>query len=273
MISNPKNNDGWIQISQIAAFTYNNEDGSSTNVASIINNPQATVTNKKPGNPTWPWPGKWPTLAIKYSIDGVLKARPWDEGFYHSPTPGPFEIWQLDLSKEYPLFNVVFFSRSDSAASRTAGSTLILENASRTRMLKIKMDGSNKQEWDINDNNAVDYSPPIAILADTGTSQTFASSVAYANRRGGRLGTGEELQYFIMRQPSGELIKGDHWVAVTNGYNNGNDYIQIGNPGYGAGWTPLCSHVLMHRGFPGWGITLSNQAYNRHVFYIEPVTK
>lgn len=111
--------------------------------------------------------------------------------------------------------------------------------------------------------------PPSTIqyhLDNTGQHMTWDSSDKYAQSKGGRLATFNELLQYINSKGSEPLVpKEDQWVAVTDGYNGAKrDWEQIGNPGY---HTPGKSHVQNY-GYPGWGDTLTNAAYNMYVFWI-----
>jgi hypothetical protein len=155
ILSNPNNADGWLQISQVAVFAHNPADGSIINVASIKNNPKAKVTNGQPNNIHYEW--RW-WSNIERSIDGVSKAKHWREGFYHSATPGPYEKWQLDLSQEYDILQVVYYNRLDCCQERAIGTTLILENQDRTKKISKIMNGSLEQVFSIADEDSVSQS-------------------------------------------------------------------------------------------------------------------
>jgi len=108
----------------------------------------------------------------------------------------------------------------------------------------------------------------IPHLDNTGKHMTWDSSDKYAQSKGGRLATFNELLDYIRQKGGNALVPNqDQWVAVTNGYNGAKrDWEQIGNPGMH--W-PGKSHV-QYLGYPGWGDTLINAAWNVYVFWMEP---
>jgi len=115
--------------------------------------------------------------------------------------------------------------------------------------------------------------PPVTFiphLDNTGQHMTWDSSDKYAKSKGGRLATFNELLDYIRQKGGLALVpKEDQWVAVTDGYDGAKrDWEQIGNPGF---HTPGKSHIQYY-GYPGWGDTLSNAAYNVYVFWMEPAS-
>jgi hypothetical protein len=249
--------DNWLQISQVGAFAYNDQDGSGKNVA-----PTGIVTNNR-GNKSYE--NRYP---ITESINGDLSSRP-DNYFYHSPAPTSiWDYWQLDLKQEYPIYKIEFYTRSNCCQGRTDGATLVLENADRTKVITRRMSGVTKQLFTIGSQESKPNPIPTPHLENMGKSVSWSDSQIYAQGKGGRLATAEELLDYIRRNGGVALVPGiDMWAAVTNGYNNQNDYIQIGSPpNPDPGHVTGASHIQYFNYFPGWGA--ANYSFNRYVFWV-----
>jgi hypothetical protein len=134
----------WLQISQIAVYSYDASSGIVENVA-----PRGTASSGNPGNPGGPY--GWGTQPSK-AIDGVLSVRQ-HPNIYLSPTSKGAEYWQLDLKQNYPVFKVVYYNRSDNQ-TRANGTTLILENADLTKQITKPMYGFAEQSFTIANTDA-----------------------------------------------------------------------------------------------------------------------
>jgi len=112
----------FIQISQLAVFSF--ENGTSKNVSSRLNNNKAVafsgnganysnLTNASHNNNAPP----------SMAIDGNLSARhhPLE---YHSATPAATEWWGVDLGREYPIYEIVYYNRNDCCSDRAIGMTI-----------------------------------------------------------------------------------------------------------------------------------------------------
>ncbi len=127
------NRPDYIQISQIAVFAYIN--GSSVNVA-----PEKEVTiNGASYQNYFRWGGgdRWK----KIPISGELRTRNWNgDGLYIDQTVSPVlsesspdilpHFWELNLGKEYDVYQVVYYNRGDCCQERAIGQTITLKNGS-----------------------------------------------------------------------------------------------------------------------------------------------
>ena len=114
---------GWpfIQISQLAVFAI--ENGASKNVANrFTNNKAVAISGNGPSytnttNASWNNNSSPPHMAI----DGNLSARPHPQ-MYHSPeNTTKDEWWRVDLGKEYPVYEIVYYNRQDCCWDRAIG--------------------------------------------------------------------------------------------------------------------------------------------------------
>jgi hypothetical protein len=113
--------------------------------------------------------------------------------------------------------------------------------------------------------------PQHSQLDNTGNSQTWSSSQQYATSKNGRLARRAELQEYMRRHGgvTNPLVPGeDQWVAVTNGYQGKDDYIQIGSfNGSDEGHKTGASH-LQYFGTRPWWTTLTSANFNVYVFWV-----
>ena len=92
--------------------------------------------------------------------------------------------------------------------------------------------------------------PLIPHFENTGKRQTWISSETYAQNRGGRLATIQEIRDYINK--NGAVAPGqDQWVAVTN--DGARDWAQIGNTVH----VPGKSHIKDVKYYPAWGDNIS----------------
>jgi len=105
---------------------------------------------------------------------------------------------------------------------------------------------------------------PVHHLDFIGKSLTWEASNAYAQSKGGRLATWAELLAYI-KSKGGALLPGkDQWVAVTNGFNNANDWIEIGNTNH----PPGISQTKDFGSNAWWYSPGTNPTWNFYVFWI-----
>jgi hypothetical protein len=258
--SNPANPDGYVQISQIAVYSYSNDK--------IINvAPGGTATNG--------WDNKgFGGASTALAIDGNLSVKTVANEVYRSSSGTPGTYWQLDLGQEYPVVQVTYYNWRG-GGSRSNGATLVVQDSEKSKAVTHTLDSGDIQVFNIQNDNALPVAPPTAYttphLDNTGVSQTWGSSWLYAKSRGGRLGTWAELKAYIAANGNlSSLSSYDLWVAVTNGYKDQNDEIQIGNIGWDEGHKQGRSHV-QYFGVFGWFTTPSGDAaYNKYVFWMGP---
>jgi hypothetical protein len=105
---------------------------------------------------------------------------------------------------------------------------------------------------------------PVQHLDNLGKSLTWEASNAYAQSKGGRLATMAELLAY-MTSKGGVLLPGqDQWVAVSNGFNNANDWIEIGNSGH----PPGISQTKDFGSNAWWYSAGTKPTWNFYVFWI-----
>jgi len=131
-------NGDYIQIAQLAVYVYNDEDGTSKNVATRANNPDATITTN---DGSWDWTNPY------NAIDGNLSCKSYPY-IHHSRNRGNI-TWILDLKKEYPVYQVVYFNRGDCCQYRANGMRLILQNGDKSKQVTKTMNGSYVQTFSI----------------------------------------------------------------------------------------------------------------------------
>lgn len=111
--SNPQND--YIQIAQLAVYS------GGRNIA-----PSGVIgINTAPS-----WWGTRPQTAI----DGTLSPRN-HPNIYHS-AQALKQQWVLDLGKEYPISQIVYYNRSDCCSHRARGMTIVLVDGGNTKALK-----------------------------------------------------------------------------------------------------------------------------------------
>ena len=267
--SNPNNPQGYIQISQIAVYSYS--DGKITNVA-----PRGTATDG------WGSKGFLGRALASYAINGDLSNRNSSD-IYASTTGMPGTYWQLDLGQDYPVFQVTYYNRNNSTSTRADGMTLMVQDSDKSKAVTHTMDSGLIQTFNIQNEYAKPVPPATAYtkphLDNTGVSQSWGSSWKYAKERGGRLGTWAELLAYIAANGNLSFLSsynggGGAWVAVTNGYNDQNDEIQFCPVSTGnAYWDAMYAQGISHSknfGVYGWFIYPTNAPYNKYVFWMGP---
>ena len=104
----------------------------------------------------------------------------------------------------------------------------------------------------------------VEHLDNIGKSLTWQASNTYAQSKGGRLATMAELIAYIAKK-GGALLPGqDQWVAVTNGYNGANDWIEVGDSAH----PPGISQTQDFGSNAWWYNPGTNPTWNFYVFWI-----
>lgn len=102
------NKNTYLQIAQIAVFAYD-VNGISKNVALLANNAARTTTASD----------IWEAASNKEKpIDGFLQARN-HPNIYHSRLPSAGQFWELNLGKEYPVYQVDYYNRAGCCYDRS----------------------------------------------------------------------------------------------------------------------------------------------------------
>jgi len=112
------NNNTYIQISQIAAFDFNN-----VNVA--YNRPTYSNKTYAPSN-------------SGMAVNGDLRARNWMNNLFHSHG-GTDAYWVVDLGTDVVLNRIVYYNRLDCCRDRARGMNIQLQNSAgaQVKMLTI----------------------------------------------------------------------------------------------------------------------------------------
>ena len=274
--SNPKNPDGYIQIAQIAVYSYS--DGKIINVA-----PGKTATDG------WGNQGYQGQSPAAMAIDGDLSNKKAgienSSMIYRSVAGGAGMYWELDLGQDYPVFQVTYYNWAGSDGSRSNGMKLVVQDGEKSKAVTHTFGKGLVQVFNVQDKNAKpvpstsSYTTPH--LDNTGASQSWGTSWQYAKGRGGRLGTWAEVLAYIATAPENltSISSNDLWVAVTDGYEGLNDEIQIGAPSWfvdseedpnmGTGHKQGASHQE-NFGVYGWILNPIDQSYNKYVFWMGP---
>ena len=270
MWNNPNNPDSYLQISQIAVYSYS--DGKIINVA-----PLGTATDG--------WGNKgFGGSSTALAIDGNLSNKTVETEVYRSLTGQPGTYWELDLGQEYPVFQVTYYNWAGGDGSRSNGGTMVVQDGEKSKSVKRSTGKGNVQVFNIQEKDAKPvptYSTPH--LDNTGVSQSWGTSWKYAKERGGRLGTWAEVLAYIAANDNLRAQTrrygygyGESWLAVTNGHNDQNDMIQhlpysSGNAYWDAMYAQGSSHVKNFGLHPWWQYGGGGDVgYNKAVFWMGP---
>jgi hypothetical protein len=160
MVENRKGqSDSWLQIAQIEVQGY--DGGQLVNLAIKGRNGQGSVK----ATSTW-WnrnysPGLYTNVRsvagnlpyLDSAVDGVLGARHFSNGGFHSGSTRDDEYWLLDLGKSYPITKVIYYNRSDCCSHRANGMLINLYNTdtqpnlNTSRTKTFVTNGNPKQEF------------------------------------------------------------------------------------------------------------------------------
>lgn len=145
-----------VQISQLAVYAFAN--GKSVNIANVLINPTRTVSATSN-----------PNDAVK-AVDGVFSKKTANNIYISSSGAGNY--WSLDLKKEYPVYNVIYYNRSDGFAERAIGMKLDLKNANSELVQRIILKSDFQQNYSITKNT--DSTPATGTAATTGPTYTYS---------------------------------------------------------------------------------------------------
>ena len=112
---------GWIQISQLAVFAYVN--GTGRNVSSRVNNNKAVAHSGNGPGYTNQTDSAYSGTNINTPIDGNVASRDWPY-IYHSVTKSTNEWWSVDLGQEYPVYEITYYNRKDCCWYRAVDMTI-----------------------------------------------------------------------------------------------------------------------------------------------------
>jgi hypothetical protein len=125
----------WLQIAQIAVNTLVN--GALVNVAP---NGRASA------------PNIYPNARAAYANDGTLSPRPYPY-IYHSGSASPNNHWLLDLGKNYPVSQIIYYNRSDCCSERAIGMNILLTDEAGVSYGPITLNGGARQAFNVSPNS------------------------------------------------------------------------------------------------------------------------
>jgi hypothetical protein len=174
--------DNWLQISQIVVNAYVNSV--LTNVAgrgtTTATDSWQSIHDRANDSAT--------RLAKDIPIDGTFNARSYPN-IYHAAYDNPNVFWQLDLGRDYPVTEIVYYNRADCCQHRANDAKIQLTANDGTAYQPIILSGGLKQNFNISA-RGITVAYPLNL---GGYQYTKAEATDICVKRGERLCTRAEL--------------------------------------------------------------------------------